>query len=183
MNFLGVYAELSPDPISIADVGAAVSMLAFIEGSSRFALGYFNPDISAKLGIIVGALVTAVSAAPMLVSPSKMAMFGSAALFGIALPFLEGYVLALVQETGLMTPLTGSIISAGQVGANLVCVLVALFTDVKQGKGIVAAINLTNITCAGISTAMLLALAGWDWYGVLPRPPAALAGSDGQVEI
>jgi len=182
MNFLGVWADLYPSEISLQDVGTAVSMLACIEGFSRFALGYFNPKISASAGIVFGAALTAVSAVPMLIHPSKAAMFESAALFGLALPVLEGYVLALVQESGLMTPLAGSVLSAGQVGGNMVCVFVALFADMDGGKGIMASINFVNFLCAGISVAMLLALAGWTWRGVLPRPPDGLAGSDGLEE-
>lgn len=178
MNYLRVWAELSPSDISLQDISTAISFIALIEGTSRFALAYINPKVSAAAGIILGAAFTAVSGIPMFFHPSKVSMFGSAALFGVALPVLEGYVLAHVQETGLMTPLTGSILSAGQVGGNMVCVFVALFADVDAGEGIVAAINFVNIACAGICLAMLLALAGWKWSGVLPRPSAGLAGTD-----
>jgi len=182
MNFLKVWADLSPHEITLEDVGTAISVLALVEGASRFALAYLNPKISAKAGIVLGGAITAVSAVPMVFHPSKAAMFGSAVLCGVALPVLEGYVLAHVQESGLMTPLAGSVLSAGQVGGNMVCVFVALFADVDGGQGIVASINFINLACAGLSVAMLLALAGWNWRGVLPRPTGSLAGSDGLQE-
>lgn len=182
MNFLAVWADLFPREITLQDVSVAISMIAFVEGASRFALAYVNPKVTASAGIVLGAAFTAVSAVPMVLHASKASMFLSAVLFGVALPILESYVLAHVQESGLMTPLAGSVLSAGQVGGNMVCVFVALFADMDGGKGIVTSINFVNIVCAGIAILMLLALAGWNWSGVIPRPSAGLAGSDGLAE-
>ena len=159
MNFLGVWANMNPHMSGAGlgpgaaegwAVGSAVTVVAVIDGATRLALGYFNPDISAERGLVAGSLLTAVCALPMVHAPSETSMFVSAVLFGLALPVFEGFTIAGVQEKGLMTELAGSILSAGGLGSNLVSALVALLADRPHGSGIVTSIIACNLLCAAI---------------------------------